>query len=147
MPASKIRRNTPQRTVILQELRASKEHPTAAELFALVRRKLPRVSLGTIYRNLEVLHEDGFVLKLELAGHEARFDGTTTPHYHIRCTSCGAVRDLPAPLHDKLVTRPLDSGGFRIDGHRLEFYGVCPDCLRNGAENTTGPGFPEHGSH
>ncbi len=147
MPTSKIRRNTPQRTVILQELCATKEHPTAAELFAMVRRRLPRVSLGTIYRNLEVLHEDGFVLKLELAGHEARFDGTTTPHYHIRCTSCGCVRDLPAPPRDKLVAKPQDSAGFRIDGHRLEFYGVCPDCLRQGSGNPAGPDFPEHGSH
>lgn len=129
MATNKLRRHTPQRAVILEELHATKAHPTAAELFALVRRKLPRISLGTIYRNLEVLHEDGLVRKLELAGTETRFDGTTTPHYHVRCTECGCVRDLPAPLHDKLVTRPLDTGGFRIDGHRLEFTGVCPDCL------------------
>ncbi len=147
MPSNKIRRNTPQRMVILQELCATKEHPTAAELFAAVRRKLPRVSLGTIYRNLEVLHEDGFVRKLELAGHETRFDGTTAPHYHVRCTSCGCVRDLPAPLHDKLVTQPVDSAGFRIDGHRLEFYGLCPGCQQGDMGRMPVPDMPEHGSH
>lgn len=128
MSKYKIRRHTPQRAVILEELCSTKEHPTAAELFALVRRRLPRVSLGTIYRNLEVLHEDGLVRKLELAGTETRFDGTVTPHYHVRCRSCGCVRDLPAPLHDKLVTTPLETGGFSIEGHRLEFYGLCPVC-------------------
>ncbi len=133
MPGHKMRRNTPQRVVILEELCSSKEHPTAAELFAMVRLRLPKVSLGTIYRNLEVLHEDGMVRKLEFAGTEARFDGTMQPHYHVRCTTCGCVRDLPAPLYGKLVTVPHETAGFRIDGHHLELYGLCPSCRNTGA--------------
>ncbi len=147
MATSKLRRNTPQRIVILEELCASKEHPTAAELFALVRKKLPRVSLGTIYRNLEVLHEDGYVRKLEGGGTEARFDGTITPHYHVRCTSCGCVRDLPATSGDNIVPRPRDTAGFRIDGHRLEFFGQCPACLHVGAMSLSDPTSAEHGGH
>ncbi len=145
MPAHRIRRNTPQRVVILQELCATKKHPTAAELFALVRTKLPRVSLGTIYRNLEVLHEDGQVLKLEMAGTETRFDGTTTPHYHMRCTSCGSVRDLPEPMSGTLVGQPHDTAGFRIDGHNLEYFGLCPDCQE--AEALKIPGLPNLSNH
>ena len=143
MATNKLRRQTPQRAVIMEELCASKAHPTAAELFAQVRRRLPRISLGTVYRNLEVLHEDGQIRKLELAGSETRFDGTTTPHYHVRCRACGCVRELPTPLHDKLVTMPMETGGFRIDGHRLEFHGLCPSCLGE-TEGVSGTAHSQH---
>lgn len=147
MPTHKIRRNTPQRQVILDELCASKEHPTAAELFAMVRKRLPRVSLGTVYRNLEVLHQDGLILKLETSGNEARFDGTTTPHYHVRCTACGCVRDLHTHGPETLVSQPLHADGFRIEGHHLEYYGTCPDCLRAGAKHSAGISQAERSSH
>jgi Fur family ferric uptake transcriptional regulator len=126
MDTTRQRRNTPQRRVILEELQGLTSHPTAAELFSLVRKKLPRISLGTVYRNLEVLHEDGQLIKLELAGAETRFDGNTTPHLHIRCTACGAVRDVTS------ITPPPDPPaqleGFEVHGCRTEFFGICPDC-------------------
>ena len=140
MPTSKQRRNTPQRKVILAELCALDTHPTAAELYEIVRKKLPRVSLGTIYRNLEVLHEDGHIAKLEFAGAEARFDGTIHPHHHLRCTECGCVRDLPSQMGTPTVPQPLYTGGFQITGHRLEYFGLCPDCRTDGVD----PAEPTH---
>lgn len=126
MSEHKQRRNTPQRKVILEELSALQTHPTAAELFSIVREKLPRISLGTVYRNLEVLHQEGMVNKLELAGAETRFDAMVDPHLHIRCSECGRIDDLPQSLLP--VRQPEDLQGYLVQGCRLEYFGVCPDC-------------------
>lgn len=135
-PERKSRRNTPQRRIILEELRNTSHHPTAAELYETVKQRLPRISLGTVYRNLEVLQQDGQIHRLEWAGGEARFDAVTTRHYHIRCRECGSVRDLPMnQIHDHPAFNPrnfdtmtVEAGGFLIDGFQLEYSGVCPEC-------------------
>jgi len=127
MPTGKQRRNTPQRKVILEELCAVHSHPTAAELYEIVRRRLPRISLGTVYRNLEVLYEDGQIDKLELAGAETRFDGNLEPHCHARCTACGKVTDLYG-IEKVLPPQPAEIDGHLIEGYRLEFFGHCTDC-------------------
>ncbi|MFN2371048.1 MAG: transcriptional repressor [Candidatus Krumholzibacteriia bacterium] len=127
-PTGKRRRHTPQRQVILEELTDLHTHPTAAELYALVRRRLPRVSLGTVYRNLEVLCEDGLALKLPLAGSDTRYDGNTASHDHVRCTGCGSLRDLPPGTAAFRPDVPAEVGGFLVEGYRLEFIGLCPCC-------------------
>lgn len=126
MAVQKLRRNTPQRRVILEELDALKSHPTAAELFAAVRKRLPRISLGTVYRNLEVLYQDGRINKLEWAGSETRFDAMLEPHLHIRCTDCGRIEDLMDPV--QMSGQPEELGGFLVQGCRLEYFGLCPAC-------------------
>jgi len=128
-----VRRNTQQRRVIVEELRKSTTHPTASELYEATRRRLPRISLGTVYRNLNVLGRMGLVRKVEGPGGEARFDGKVEPHHHVRCIHCGGVADvfdLPAG------PRPAefeDVGGYEILGYRLEFIGVCPECRTHSA--------------
>ena len=131
MTNEKRRRHTPQRKIILEELGALTTHPTAAELFAIVRQRLPRISLGTVYRNLEVLHQDGQILKLELAGSEARFDGNTHFHHHVRCTECSSVRDIELSKPLELMDNISDSCGFEIHGYKLKFIGTCPACLES----------------
>ena len=126
MGAEKQRRNTPQRRVILEELNSVKSHPTAAELFTMVRKRLPRISLGTVYRNLEVLYQSGQINKLELAGTETRYDGMLEPHLHIRCTECGTIQDLMDP--SLVAARPPELDGFLVKGCRLEYFGTCPAC-------------------
>ena len=123
----KLRRNTPQRRVIHEELCRLNNHPTAAEIYSAVREKLPRISLGTVYRNLDVLHEDGLINKLEFAGAETRFDGVTAPHCHVRCTGCGMVADVHDPAAD-LAALPDRLGGMKVTGHRLEYTGLCHNC-------------------
>ncbi|MBU8872095.1 MAG: transcriptional repressor [Gemmatimonadales bacterium] len=135
MAIEKRRRNTQQRKIIQEELCALKTHPTAAELFEIVRRRLPRVSLGTVYRNLEVLHQDGRILKLEMGGAEAKFDGDTRLHHHVRCTECGAVRDVEMSEPIDPSANISDSCGFDIQGYTLKFMGTCPSC-RESAGNT-----------
>lgn len=125
--ASIKKRVTRQRRVILEELRKVRTHPTADEVYAMVRRRLPRVSLGTVYRNLDLLAADGEILKLQSAGSSKRFDGTAAPHQHVRCSKCGRIADLETalPLPD---INALFLPGFRITEARLEFDGVCDDC-------------------
>ena len=135
MKPNKRRRHTPQRQVILEELQGLRSHPTAAELYAVVRDRLPRISLGTVYRNLEVLCEDGFARRLTLAGRDARYDGDMAPHDHVRCTSCGVLHDLPSEQAASRPAVPAEIAGFRIEGYRLEYHGLCPDC-RAAAEAT-----------
>ena len=120
-------RVTRQRTIILEELRKVVTHPTADEIYTMVRRRLPRISLGTVYRNLDLLTEQGVILKIESAGNSKRFDGNTSPHQHARCQKCGRMADLmlPVPLPD---TRHIVVPGFTITSARLEFDGLCDVC-------------------
>ncbi len=121
-----------QRQVILEELNKVKSHPTALEVYEMVRRRLPRISLGTVYRNLDVLSESGQILKIESAGTQRRYDATTDEHYHLRCLRCGRVED--APVEPVASINELLSGkcDFAITGHRLEFLGYCAACQQSG---------------
>ena len=137
MATVKLRRNTPQRKVVLDELCHMKSHPTAAELYAVVRQRLPRISLGTIYRNLEVLHEDGMIHKMEFAGAESRYDGNINQHYHVRCTECGRIEDIFPLDPGQTPAQPVELAGFVVTGHRLEYFGICPECRKR--ESYLGP--------
>lgn len=129
MAEQKPQRMTKQRRIILDELRKVTSHPTADELYEIVRKRLPRISLGTVYRNLEVLSENGEVLKLESAGSQKRFDGDVSTHSHVRCMRCGRVGDVmgTVPMPDINVDAP----GFSVTHASVEFYGVCDECSGN----------------
>ena len=103
MPSTDFRM-TNQRRVILQELRNVHSHPTADDIYIMVRKTLPRISLGTVYRNLEILSEMGLIKKLVGCGRQRRFDGDIENHYHIRCVKCGKIDDLPEEIAD-LISR------------------------------------------
>jgi Fur family ferric uptake transcriptional regulator len=121
-------RNTKQRQIILEELRTLKSHPTAAELYQIVRKRLPKISLGTVYRNLELLVDSGTIRKLHAGGKEARFDSETRQHHHIYCVKCGRMDDLPnAPGNQSCESR-VELNGWQIKEYRVAFLGVCPDC-------------------
>lgn len=121
-------RNTKQRQVILEELQKLKSHPTAVVLYEIVRRRLPRISLGTVYRNLDLLTRTETIQKLEFGGQEARFDGNRARHDHVRCVKCGKVDDIHLPQLDLLGGTTNDFNGYNVLGHRVEFFGLCPQC-------------------
>ena len=122
-------RMTAQRRIILEELMSLRTHPTAQEIHAIVRRQLPRISLGTVYRNLDVLCSQRLALKIATErGTQNRFDGNVAPHTHVHCQDCGILVDLPVVLQGELEERAAQESGFRILGHRLEFVGICPVC-------------------
>jgi len=128
LKANRIMRNTKPRKVILEELKKVTTHPTADEIYNMVRERLPHVSLGTVYRNLEVMSESGMVLKLEMAGTQRRYDGTADNHYHVRCMMCGRVDDLPIKLLNGIEREAREVSAYEISGHQLEFTGLCPAC-------------------
>ena len=120
---------TRQRRVILEELRKVKTHPSADEIYERVRKRLPRISLGTVYRNLEILAEGGEIQKLELGCTQKRFDGVADNHYHIRCIHCDQVVDAPLEFGIVVDYEPKGASAYKIIGHKLELIGICPDCL------------------
>lgn len=122
------RRMTRQRRLILETLRSLHTHPTAEELHEAVRQQMPRISLGTVYRNLDVLCRSGLVLKLESAGQQAHFDGDVGRHYHICCTVCGKIEDV-YPTEVSGISDPrIEHSSFRVMGWTLMFDGICPEC-------------------
>lgn len=124
-------RMTKQRRLILDELRRKNTHPTADVIYERVRKKMPKISLGTVYRNLEILTALGEIQTLELSGSQKRFDGVPNKHYHIRCLHCGRVDDAPIAPLQRLEDELYESTIFTILGHRLEFMGLCPECSKD----------------
>jgi len=120
---------THQRQVILEELRQVHTHPSADEVYDMVRKRIPRISLGTVYRNLEILSETGAIQKLESCGSPKRFDGNPDDHYHIRCIACDRLVDAPADIHLDVERELSETTRFKVVGYKLEFLGFCPQCL------------------
>lgn len=122
-------RQTKQRAAVIEVLRAARSHPDAAWIHAQVRRSLPSVSLGTVYRTLDTLVEGGVVVTLERAGQATRYDYKRAgeDHHHAVCRGCGAIFDVDAGELPPLSAAALPAG-FQVTDVRLEFIGVCPDC-------------------
>ncbi|MCL1980583.1 MAG: transcriptional repressor [Proteobacteria bacterium] len=118
---------THQREVILEELRRGKTHPTADDLYERIKKKLPRVSLATVYRNLEILSATGLIKKLEISGRQKRFDWDPNDHDHVHCIQCQRVDNITLAAPPPLV-ESMHQGGYRITGCRIEFSGLCPKC-------------------
>jgi Fe2+ or Zn2+ uptake regulation protein len=129
-------RMTRQRKIILEEVRRVNTHPSADEIYEMVRLRLPRISLGTVYRNLEILSELGEIQKLQLSGSLKRFDWNTNKHYHIRCVQCNRVDDAPIAPLNQIEDELYESTVFEIIGHNLEFVGLCPECSKKLAKST-----------
>lgn len=131
------RRSTVQRKIILDELQHNRAHATAAELHQLVRQRVPRLSLSTVYRNLDMLHREGLVKKLEGSLRETRFDAVLENHYHLRCLKCGRIEDLDIPVTVKVEGSVTSTSGWEVSEPQVEFYGLCPDCRASSARRTT----------
>lgn len=127
-------RLTTQRQIILEELGKVTSHPTANEVYDMVRRRLPRIGLGTVYRNLELMADVGVILKLEVGGTQKRFDATVAPHYHVRCSSCGKVNDIEIAVQKQINQVAEKASNYKILGHHIEFTGICKSCLDKSQE-------------
>ncbi len=123
-------RTTRQRQTILEEICKMTSHPSADEVYEAVRRRLPHISLATVYRNLEVLAERGMIQKLEFGGFQRRFDGNAKNHFHIRCVSCGRIDDVMNEPMLRLEMKPRRMNRYEVLGYRLEFSGLCPKCRK-----------------
>jgi len=128
MSKESAQRITRQRQIILEELRSTHTHPTADELYSIVRKRLPKVSLGTVYRNLERMVERGDIQKIEGCGGQKRFDGDTKVHYHVRCLECGRIDDVMIKPTKRLEISAMRETDYQITGHKMLFLGFCPKC-------------------
>ena len=124
----KQQRNTKQRQLVLDAVRARCDHPSADQIYLDVRAIDERISRGTVYRNLNILVRQGEVLQVKLP-HTDRFEGQLEKHYHLICQGCGAVCDVPLPYHEELDEQVAVKTGYTIERHRTVFEGLCPDCL------------------
>ena len=96
----------------------------------MVRARLPRIGLGTVYRNLDLLAENRIILKLDVGGTQKRYDATTVPHYHVRCTCCDKVDDVYIKTRSNIETEAMQATNYQILGHHVEFQGVCQECQK-----------------
>jgi Fur family peroxide stress response transcriptional regulator len=122
------RRETKQREAILRILRNTRSHPTADHIYDEVRKDIPNISKGTVYRNLQVLKEMGLVAELNLNGTVSRFEAKQENHYHFRCEECGRVFDVDLQVDQELDRQVSSRTGFKISYHQLEFRGLCKEC-------------------
>jgi Fur family peroxide stress response transcriptional regulator len=123
-----MRRKSKQKEAILRILKKTGSHPTADSIYEEVRKEIPNISKGTVYRNLKVLQETDAVSELNLKGTLSRFEVTQARHYHFRCEQCGKVVDVDLPVDKRLDQRAANRTGFKIHYHQLEFRGVCQEC-------------------
>lgn len=130
-------RMTQSRKAILAALSGTKGHPTADEVYLMVRERLPRVSLATVYRNLDLLAREGLIRTLAEAGELRRYDGMVDEHHHIRCSVCGRVDDIELAEPEEIRRSLVDGRGYDVQGYTLCFVGVCARCAENGREDTT----------
>jgi len=121
-------RMTRQREVVLDELSRTKEHPKADEIYQMVRRKLPHISFGTVYRNLRLLKELGLVRELSYGKNFSRYEAFYDNHQHFTCKTCGRVIDIDKPLDIDPRGIAVEGKMPHIDEYRLEFYGTCVEC-------------------
>ena len=120
---------TPQRRAVIQAIVSSQDHLTPAVIYEKVNRGFRHISLVTIYRTLDILAELGLVCELHAGGVSRSYTiGTQQHHHHLICSNCGVVVDFTTHSLSRLEKRLANSNGFRIDGHVLEFFGMCPDC-------------------
>jgi Fur family transcriptional regulator, peroxide stress response regulator len=121
-------RNTRQRGVILEILKESCAHPTAEAVYHQARKSLPNISLGTVYRNLNVLRDQGLAREIRPAGSSSsRFDGNCLPHAHFYCTECRTMIDLPLPASLQENVRDGEEVG-SVSAMDLQMIGTCARC-------------------
>ena len=128
-------RLTRPRRLILEVVQASTAHPSAAAVYEAVRRRLPRVSLATVYRNLRCLAAEG-LLRERADASGLRFDGNTAPHDHFTCVGCGRIYDVPGRARTDVRSRLAATTGFEVLDHRIEFFGRCDKCRANAHSST-----------
>jgi Fur family transcriptional regulator, peroxide stress response regulator len=121
-------RQSRQRTRILELLKSTTIHPTADWLYEQLKKEFPKLSLGTIYRNLSILSEQGLVKKIHFGSTFDRFEAQMAPHYHLVCENCNSILDFHMPIYDELNSKAKELTEFNIQYHRIDFYGLCKNC-------------------
>lgn len=116
---------TKQKRLVLDIIESSHKHPTAEDVFSEARQKMPSIALGTVYRNLNLLVEEGLVRRITLAGTPDRFDRTKVDHDHLVCQKCGRIKDVQLK---GIAEEIMDKSGDEILSYELNAYYICDSC-------------------
>lgn len=116
-----------QREALVELLKSTTSHPDAEWLYTNLKKEYPNISLGTVYRNLRMLAENGEILELSADG-ISHFDGDISEHYHFHCIGCGRIYDLP---RGSVKAPEITDCGFDVAGFELMFRGICKSCKNN----------------
>lgn len=117
-----------QRELIYQTVMENQVHPTAEFVYNYLKKDNPQLSLGTVYRNLQQLSENGIISRVSIPDQPDRFDGITTPHYHAVCTECGSITDVFMEIMADIDGLVASKTGLDIVGHEIVFKIICPVC-------------------
>lgn len=117
-----------QRELIYQTVMENQVHPTAEFVYNYLKKDNPQLSLGTVYRNLQQLSENGIISRVSIPDQPDRFDGITTPHYHAVCSECGSITDVFMENMADIDGLVASKTGLDIVGHEIVFKIICPVC-------------------
>ncbi len=127
-------RKSKQKETIFRVIKGTASHPTADWVYEQVRKEIPNISLGTVYRDLKLLQQEGRIFELAFNSHQSRFDGNAENHYHFRCEQCGRIFDVDEPVDEESDKEIARKTGFKVFSHKLEFRGLCKDCQSRNSE-------------
>ena len=119
-----------QRESIVNFLASRTDHPTAETIYQNIKKEFPNISLGTVYRNLKLLAEEGEIRLRNISGSPERYDHICSNHYHLRCEQCGKVMDVEMPYMAFLDEKVRKRNEYLIKSHDLTFVGLCPECAK-----------------
>lgn len=122
------KRYSRQRELIYEALKGTDRHPTAEMVYQWLKPENPSLSLGTVYRNLNLLADEGIITRMPFS--VERYDANTEPHPHFRCEECSAVYDMDLPYDPALDDAALRASEYEVRGHEMVFYGLCGECRR-----------------
>jgi Fur family transcriptional regulator, peroxide stress response regulator len=123
-----VRRKSKQREEIYNLIESTKSHPTAQWIYDTLRKEMPKLSLGNVYRNLNILLEQKKIISREFGDDIDHYDADTNTHYHFICEKCGRVSDIDMPVKDKITEEAKKYSNHKITGHSIRFVGVCDIC-------------------
>lgn len=124
-----MNKRSKQRDAILENLCSRRDHPTADELYFSLKQDMPQISLGTVYRNLNLLCDEKKIQKISVGGAE-HYDGNANEHYHLHCVKCGRVVDVDMPLDEKIKDECKKYFDGEIFGFSITFRGLCSNCSK-----------------
>jgi Fur family transcriptional regulator, peroxide stress response regulator len=116
------------REAILKKIRGTTAHPTADWIYEEVKKEMPDISLGTVYRNLAVFKDEGLIISVGVVGGQERFDANTLEHTHFICLGCGEVLDIEVDVEESLNESVASKNGIDVFFRQLTFYGNCNKC-------------------
>ena len=121
-------RSSKQRDEVLKVLKCSCDHPTADMIYERVKEKIPNISLGTVYRNLGQLHDEGYITIVESSDKKVHYEGNLEDHIHFLCKKCDVITDI---FCKNEVPRVFDNLGHLVESQKTVYYGICKDCRNN----------------